>query len=221
MEVFDRLRLVRKHLGLSQSNFAESLGLKQGSYSDIERGRTKSVSDGVIKLISNIYNIDGDWLLTGQGEMINEKEGHIPTSQSSSKENFKLVPMYSLDVVGGINNEECDTMGFITGYMPFVNAKEKDIAVMVTGQSMYPTYPSGSIVQIRKIESWREYLEYGQVYIIELKDGRRLIKEVRKGGDKLSFNLVSHNSRFDENEISIDFIRSVWLVLAKYEKSTM
>lgn len=44
--VNERIKKIRKELGLSQENFAARLGLKQGSYSDIERGRA-SVSQFV------------------------------------------------------------------------------------------------------------------------------------------------------------------------------
>ena len=86
---------------------------------------------------------------------------------------------------------------------------------------MYPTYPPGTIVQIRKLDYWKEYIEYGQIHIIELLDDRRLIKEVRKGSDDEHFKLISHNNDYDDTEISIKFIRSVWLVLAKFQKVVM
>ncbi|WP_353121981.1 S24 family peptidase [Dysgonomonas capnocytophagoides] len=189
--------------------------------------------DKLRSIAINYPELDIKWLLTGVTE---KTQSYVETTNANDKpytmntepiseylptSNFKLLPLHSFDVVGGSHNQESDTMGYIMGYMPFVNAKDGDISVLVTGNSMYPTYPAGSYVQIRKIDYWREFLEFGQVHIIELMDDRRLIKEVRKGSDKKHLRLISHNENFDEVEISIDFVRSVWLVLAKYEKSVM
>jgi len=172
------------------------------------------------KILAKFPEVSPTWLLTGEGEMLKPDvaSGVLDVNEYS---NYKLIPLCSQDVVAGVNNEECDSVGYITGYIPFVNAKSGDIAVPVTNNSMEPTYSPGSIIRIRKIESWLEYLEFGQVYVIELKDERRLIKEIRRGNDKEHFTLISHNKSYDETEISINFIRSVWLVLAKYQKVVM
>ena len=181
------------------------------------RGDERYLTDSFLARFSETYTeINVDWLLTGKGKMLNNQ-----SNEDFSQSNYRLIPLYSQDVVGGTNNQECDSNGYITGYLPFVNAKEEDISVPVTNNSMYPTYPAGTMVQIRKLEYWREYIELGQVYIIELKDDRRLIKEVRKGSDNKHFKLVSHNKDYDETEISKEFIRSIWLVLAKYQKVVM
>lgn len=141
---------------------------------------------------------------------------------SSFKDNnYRLVPLYSHDVVGGINNQESDSNGYITGYIPFVNAQNTDIAVPVTNDSMSPSYEPGSIVQIRKIELWKEFIDFGHVHIIELIDDRRLIKIIKKGTDNNHFILESTNQKYDSSVISTDMIRSIWVVLAKYQKVVM
>lgn len=136
-------------------------------------------------------------------------------------DNFMLVPVYNLDAVGGLTNTETDVSEFIIDYIPFKNAKSEDISVPVTNNSMYPMFPPGCYVQLRKIELWKTYLELGQVYVIELEDDRRLLKQIKKGHDKEHFLLSSFNNEYDDTEVPTNFIKSVWLVLAKYQKSVM
>ena len=63
----DRLRLFRiEELNLSQKDMAQALGMQQGSYSDIERGRV-GVSGILTKLIK-IFNINPIWLVEGFGK---------------------------------------------------------------------------------------------------------------------------------------------------------
>ena len=65
----DRLRIVRKQNKLTQKEFAESIGLLQSSYTNIENG-VRSMTNQTMKLVCQNYNINEKWLLTGEGEQI-------------------------------------------------------------------------------------------------------------------------------------------------------
>jgi DNA-binding XRE family transcriptional regulator len=66
--MLERLRAVRKKLGLNQWEFARQIGLTQTSISMIEVGKT-ILTDKNIKLICVTFNVNEHWLRTGQGEM--------------------------------------------------------------------------------------------------------------------------------------------------------
>ncbi len=238
--VKERVTEVIKENNETVNSLHSKIGIPQKTLNNQINGDSSLSLDTILAIFGYFKNISLQWILKGEGEKyidssnptiekatnrITNEEYYPMTNEPISEylptSNFKLLPVHSFDVVGGSNNQESDTMGYIMGYMPFVNAKDGDISVLVTGNSMYPTYPSGAYIQIRRIDYWRDFLEFGQVHIIELMDDRRLIKEVRKGSDKNHFKLISHNANFDEVEVPTEFIRSVWLVLAKYEKSTM
>jgi transcriptional regulator with XRE-family HTH domain len=68
MNILDRIRLVRKTLGLKQGEFARRIGLTQTAMSMIELDKT-ALTDKNIKLICATFAIDEDWLRTGNGEM--------------------------------------------------------------------------------------------------------------------------------------------------------
>lgn len=104
--------------------------------------------------------------------------------------------------------------------VPFANARETDRALPVSGNSMVPHYPPGTIVQIREVENWHEYIETGEdaVYVIVLKDDRRLLKELHKGSDKNTISIHSYNPNVDDAELPKSLVRSIWRVLAKYQK---
>ncbi|MEY2373427.1 helix-turn-helix domain-containing protein [Lysinibacillus capsici] len=70
LEIHERIKYLReKVLKLKQSEMSLKIGLKQGSLSDIERKKTKTVTDRIIKDISREFNISESWLRTGKGEM--------------------------------------------------------------------------------------------------------------------------------------------------------
>jgi len=61
-----RLKEIRKNLGFTQKEFADSLGLKQGSYSDIERGKV-GISGVLLKFLITKYRVNPLWLYEGTG----------------------------------------------------------------------------------------------------------------------------------------------------------
>lgn len=66
----ERIKEVRKALGLSGEKFGNRIGVKRSAISDIERGRN-GVSEQNIKAICREFNVNEDWLRTGNGNMFN------------------------------------------------------------------------------------------------------------------------------------------------------
>jgi transcriptional regulator with XRE-family HTH domain len=62
-----RLKEIRKKLGYTQKEFSGSIGIKQGSYSDIERGKV-GISANLMKNLISKYRINPAWLYDGEGE---------------------------------------------------------------------------------------------------------------------------------------------------------
>lgn len=64
----ERIREVRKALGLTLEKFGEKIGMKKNSVSQLENEKN-SVTEQVDKAICREYNVDYMWLTTGDGEM--------------------------------------------------------------------------------------------------------------------------------------------------------
>lgn len=62
-----RLKDIRKKLGITQKEFSKSVGIKQGSYSDIERGKV-GISANLMRNLVIKYRISPIWLYDGVGE---------------------------------------------------------------------------------------------------------------------------------------------------------
>ena len=185
----------------------------------VSRGAGKSVLN---KILAKFPDINANWLLTGEGEMFMkpplEHEGILPQNESITNDvNYKLVPVIHIDSVGGIhsNNEIEGEPQFIEGYVPFVNAKDDDRAIYQSGNSMIPTVPPGSLMQIREVPRWREYFGYGNIFVIELTDGRRITKEINRYDEnpKEYVWCHSHNPEVADEELPKSMIVSVWKVI--------
>jgi len=75
MNILDRIRLVRKALGLKQGEFAARIGLTQTAMSMIEVERV-ALTEKNIKLMCATFAINEDWLRTGKGEMFGAASPH-------------------------------------------------------------------------------------------------------------------------------------------------
>ena len=64
----ERIKELRKALGLTQQVFAEHIGLKQNSIALIESGK-RSTSTQAILSICREFNVNENWLRTGEGQM--------------------------------------------------------------------------------------------------------------------------------------------------------
>lgn len=64
----ERVREVRKTLGLTLEKFGERLGLKKNAISQIETGKN-SLTEQNTKAICREFGVDYIWLTTGEGEM--------------------------------------------------------------------------------------------------------------------------------------------------------
>ena len=67
----ERLRLLRKTMDLTQQEFADKLGISRGNIASYEVSKS-SPSDAVISLICREFNVNGEWLRNGKGEMFTQ-----------------------------------------------------------------------------------------------------------------------------------------------------
>lgn len=67
----ERVREIRKYLGLTLEQFGEKLGVQRSAVSKIERGE-RGLTDQMVKSICREYNVNYDYLMYGDGEMFDD-----------------------------------------------------------------------------------------------------------------------------------------------------
>lgn len=67
----ERIRLLRKELGLNQSDFGNKIGVKQGTVAGYESG-ARTPLDAVVSSICREFDVNEEWLRTGEGEMFEQ-----------------------------------------------------------------------------------------------------------------------------------------------------
>jgi transcriptional regulator with XRE-family HTH domain len=69
----ERIKMLRKRLNMSQKKFSEMLDVSLITLQRYEKGEREPSSDFLINL-KNKFNVNINWLLTGQGKMFLEED---------------------------------------------------------------------------------------------------------------------------------------------------
>ena len=79
MDINERIKEIRKIFGKSQLEFGASIGLKQSTIGNYEKG-TRSISDATILAICKTYNVNEEWLRYGIGKPVKDSATIIDIS---------------------------------------------------------------------------------------------------------------------------------------------
>jgi transcriptional regulator with XRE-family HTH domain len=99
----ERVKEVRKTLGLTLEKFGDRLGIKKAAVSKIEKGEN-SLTDANIKAICREFSVDYMWLTTGEGEMFVETDDdfferidRIMAGENETRKNMIKMLLYASD----------------------------------------------------------------------------------------------------------------------------
>lgn len=99
----ERVKEVRKTLGLTLEKFGDRLGIKKAAVSKIEKGEN-SLTDANIKAICREFSVDYMWLTTGEGEMFVETDDdfferidRIMAGENETRKNMIKMLLYTSD----------------------------------------------------------------------------------------------------------------------------
>ncbi len=203
-----------------QDDVANAMKSTRSNVSRALNGDAAVLTDSFVSRFAQAYAqiFSANWLLKGEGEMLLSDNDDRPAVMG---DDVVMVPILSLDARGGFGaNAVVDSGEYVTASVPFTRdvARPGDVVITVYGDSMTPRYPSGSMVLIRQVEHWHEYLELGVSYVIELEDDRRILKTIRRAQQPDHYLLESENSSYQPSEVPRSFIRRVFRVVASIRR---
>lgn len=181
----------------------------------IRTGRNEPSKAIINALIGKFTDISMIWLLTGEGEMFTDGM----KASVSKTEPQKGVPYYDLDFTAGFlevtNNQDTKPDSYIDH--PFFRGC--DYVVRNSGQSMAKLINHGDAIGLVKINNWRDFFPFGEVYAIVTDDGFRMVKIITKGETEETYTLVSKPTEskkedFPPQQIKKSSISSIFRVQA-------
>lgn len=200
--------------GFSGREFYKQVGWGNG----VLRTPGGLTEDSIQKFIQEFPEVSTDWLFSGEGSMLKLAEPkadyHTPIISQAHG-----VPYYDVDFVGGFdlifNSHEVNPAFFID-LPPFNDA---DCWVNVTGKSMSPFISHGDLVALKKMDTWAEFLLFGEIYAI-ITEEYRTIKIVGQGQDADHYTLIpySKSDEFSRQPIPKSMIRQIFQVKGSIKK---
>lgn len=168
--IADTIKSIRKRNFLNQTQFANRIGVTQGSVSQWENGLTRPNSEQ-LKAISVAFNISTD-------ELLDQESPAIPISR------------HALPILGSIACGQRITPDTTPeGYTDIPDGVHADFALRCKGDSMEPTFRDGDLVLIRQ----QPEVEPGQIAAINI-NNETTLKHIYPQGNGIL--LVADNPQY-------------------------
>lgn len=222
MTLAQRIKIIRKQLGMSQTEFANDIGITQTSLSQIE-GEKNGISYDVYKAIVGKFNVDPLWLMDGKGEMYisdaaKKKTGALPLVVQISNDEEENIVMVDRKAAAGYlqGQSDPDYIAKLPSFrLPGFYGKTFR-AFEIIGDSMLPgIHPSDMLVGSYVEEL--AHIKKGNVYIVVMHDGSIVAKRIFPLGNNV-FELRSDNESYDAYAVKAEDIGQVWQVEARITK---
>lgn len=171
----------------SKKEFAQLIGINPSSLSAAMNGDEKYLTDSLIARV--------------QAES-------SPSPKDIEQEMILVIPTGAragtlADFSSSISAYDCERM--------VTPIKGADYAIQVTGDSMSPEYPSGSMIIIKKINE-KAFVEWGKTYVLDTENGA-VIKMIRKTDDPEVIECVSTNPAYQPFTMNTKYINGWYRVL--------
>lgn len=217
----ERINELLKYTNLNGRAFAYRIGLK---YPDtvyhILRGRN-GISNRLAERIRMAFpEIDRQWLLLGEGEMMSRDQKCIQNNDTATHDN--QIPLYDLAAASGLSYI-FDGGAKPVDHIKIPNSMRCDGAIYIHGDSMEPLFRSGDIAVYKKIGNTRSIL-WGEMYLLSFtynNEEYTTIKYITKGHDDEHVSLSVRNTTTAPIEIPISSILTLAITKASIRIFTM
>jgi phage repressor protein C with HTH and peptisase S24 domain len=197
MERLNKLREAFEFLGFrgvvkTQKDFAQLIDIAPNSLSRAMNGNEIYLTDNLMSKVDNLikyYNTP-------------------PTEEEITQEMVLVIPTGAragtlADFANSVSQYDCERM--------VTPVKGADFAIQVTGDSMSPEYPSGSVILIKKINE-KAFIEWGKTYVLDTENGA-VIKNIRRTDNPEVIECVSLNPAYQPFTMETRYINGWYRVL--------
>lgn len=172
-------------------------------------------------------NINPDWLLTGRGSMLREKDETIQVLYNPKVPDKHIeqqsIKLYDVAAAANLKTLFDNKEQNILGEIIIPDIPVCDGAIYVRGDSMYPLLKSGDIIAYKEIHNFSNVL-YGEMYLISFDiegDEFLTVKYVNKSEQDGYIKLVSYNPHHDPKDIPVSCINAMAIVKFSIRKNTI
>ena len=189
-EAFESLRF--KGIVKTQKDFAQLIDYAPNNLSKALNGNEAYLTDNLISKVNAVLQYYTS--APAEEEITQEMVLVIPTGARAGT---------LADFANSIASYDCERM--------VTPVKGADFAIQVTGDSMSPEYPSGSVILIKKINE-KAFIEWGKTYVLDTENGA-VIKNVRRIDNPEVIECVSLNPAYQPFTMETKYVNGWYRVL--------
>lgn len=146
MNIGDRIKKVRKALDLTQQKFGERIGVKGNTIAQYELGRSNPV-DSVLSLMIREFNVNKEWLLTGEGEMFKAAPSDV-LDQLAHEYNLSNASYIVIEKFVNLKPEKRNELiDFFLEVSKAIIESDADPAALATPDGFIPGFSNDSVVR--------------------------------------------------------------------------
>lgn len=191
----------------------KELGIRPQYLSDLRSGKSKNPnSDFVLKLIE-AFNLNSNWLLTGEGEMFITDVAEASPLQiiPAGGEETACIPFYDIDVMAHIAESLDLKEETPAGVLSIPGFKDCIACFPVYGSSMEPKISNGDVIAVSQAVTCDQIL-WGEIYLV-ITDAWRVVKTVHPGKTEEYIILRSINPAYaGDTNLKKKDLRALYLV---------
>lgn len=209
-----RLLEYLKSKRISQTEFTRNLGVSSTYIGAMRKG----IPADKLRKVSQLYpDLNREWLLYGEGEMLIDPDSTKTVARHSEYETLLLpVEAYAGNLQawsGGVLERECRRI-----VTPISGA---DFAIPIKGDSMEPQFHDGTTLLIKKIND-RAFIPWGNAMVIDTENGVFLKKifpdDSKDPAEKNRFVIAkSINPEYPPFKIPTESIYGLYRVMGSFE----
>jgi phage repressor protein C with HTH and peptisase S24 domain len=225
MLIKERIIQLIEYKKIPKEEFYIRIGMTSANF----RGKAKKTplnSTAIENILSEIPDVNPEWLLTGNGPML--KNDDEKKTKRIYDENIQMlfeaeesynklhkdheINLYDINAAANLQTLFESGQQNVIGKLRIPNLPRCDGAIYLRGDSMYPLLKSGDIV-IYKILNNLSNLIFGEMYLI--------VKYINESDIDNHIRLVSYNQHFGPMDIPLSSVRSIAIVKASVRINTL
>lgn len=202
----ERLKILRKSLGLTQTEFGKRIGMTMQGIQKWEKGKSKP-QQSTIKALISTFNVNPDWLLNGTGEMFLNN-----ANNKQEQSDIISIPYYpevsaAAGSVALVYDENSVKHLQISSAIINISTGDNVCLINATGNSMQPVIDDRDLLLVDL--SNKDFIDEG-IYVVRL-ENTLLVKRLQKipnGIMLISDNpqyekIILNSDNFNENDAAI------------------
>lgn len=209
-----QIKRLTEQEGLTKAEIARRLGISPQEFNNVHSG-TRGLTDNFLDRFIETFGVNSVDLFE-QTDSVYKPEINDESQDFIGQpiDERRTIPLLPLLAQGGKLNDFVVSVGEYDCERIISPIRDAQLAITVSGESMAPEYPAGSVVLVKRIDE-RKFIEWGRAYIVDTANGVviKYLAPSDKGEGYIRCISLNPEPRYAPFDISLSDVFGVYRVL--------